>query len=406
MTPIKAVAIVAVMLLLHAASASAQLSPHDPATNQGVLDQVVSQFSTRAAGWQAVVMSAATWLFWTLGTISLVWTFGFMALRRADIAEFFAEFIRFILFFGFMLWLLRNGPSFAGSIIRSLQQLGDQAAGTAGASPSGIVDLGFMIWKQGVRNLSMLSPVDSAVGIVLSAVILIMLTAIAVNILLLLISGWILMYAGIFFLGFGGSRWTSDIAINYYKTVLSVAVQLFAMSLIVGIGINLLATFYAKMSKGPLNFDELGVMLVACFTLLLLVSRVPPLLGGIISGGGGGVHNMGIGAIAGAALGATSVAAAVGSAGVAGMGRGAEALIEAYQKANAAGSAVGGTGGEWGEVFSSAGAGNSDARGQSPLATAMGDTDPGDGSSLASAKGSDKQGGGWSSAWSPRLPRP
>ena len=33
-----------------------------------------------------------------------------MALRKADLAEFFAEFCRFILFFGFYLWLLRNGP--------------------------------------------------------------------------------------------------------------------------------------------------------------------------------------------------------------------------------------------------------------------------------------------------------
>jgi type IV secretion system protein TrbL len=52
-------------------------------------------------------MNAAMFLFWTLGTISLVFTFGFMALRKADIGEFFAEFIRFILFFGFFLWLLR-----------------------------------------------------------------------------------------------------------------------------------------------------------------------------------------------------------------------------------------------------------------------------------------------------------
>jgi type IV secretion system protein VirB6/type IV secretion system protein TrbL len=39
--------------------------------------------------------------------------------------------------------------------------------------------------------------------------------------LLLLASGWVLAYGGVFFLGFGGSRWTSDLAINYYKTVLN-----------------------------------------------------------------------------------------------------------------------------------------------------------------------------------------
>src|SRR5689334_3343249 len=71
--------------------------------------------------------------------------------------------------------------------------------------------------------------------------------------------------------------------------------------------------------------------------------------------------------------------AIVGSSGAAGMGRGAEALIEAEQKANATGSSAwGDSSGDWGDAFSSAGAGNSDAGGQSSLARAMGDVDAGD----------------------------
>src|SRR5690554_3583622 len=43
----------------------------------------------------------ASWLFWTLVVISMVWTFGMMALRKADIGEFFAEFTRFTITTGF-----------------------------------------------------------------------------------------------------------------------------------------------------------------------------------------------------------------------------------------------------------------------------------------------------------------
>jgi hypothetical protein len=74
--------------LLYSASAAAQLSFHDQMTNQGVLDQVISEFSIRAAAWQTVVMRAASWLFWTLGTISFTWTMGMLALKKADIGEF------------------------------------------------------------------------------------------------------------------------------------------------------------------------------------------------------------------------------------------------------------------------------------------------------------------------------
>ena len=340
-------ALIGVALALYSTAASAQL------TNQGMLDQVVTEFATRATSWQTVVMNAAMFLFWTLGTISLVFTFGFMALRKADIGEFFAEFIRFILFFGFFLWLLRYGPTFANSIIQSLARLGEQASGVASVTPSGIVDIGFMILKQAFRNSSIWSPVDSFIGVALSVGILILLAVVAVNMLLLLVSGWLLMYAGIFFLGFGGSRWTSDMAINYYKTVLGVAVQIMTMVLLVGIGNDLLSSFYARMNTGTLNFEELGVMLVFCVALLMLVNRVPPLIAGIITGSGiggaGGIGNFGAGAAIGAAMGAASMAAGAASvAGAAVMGGaasaagGMSAIKAAFEKA---GSSAGGESG-------------------------------------------------------------
>ncbi|WP_423461156.1 P-type conjugative transfer protein TrbL [Ottowia sp. VDI28] len=340
-------ALIGVTLALYSTAASAQL------TNQGMLDQVVTEFATRATSWQTVVMNAAMFLFWTLGTISLVFTFGFMALRKADIGEFFAEFIRFILFFGFFLWLLRYGPTFANSIIQSLARLGEQASGVASVTPSGIVDIGFMILKQAFRNSSIWSPVDSFIGVALSVGILILLAVVAVNMLLLLVSAWLLMYAGIFFLGFGGSRWTSDMAINYYKTVLGVAVQIMTMVLLVGIGNDLLSSFYARMNTGTLNFEELGVMLVFCVALLMLVNRVPPLVAGIITGSGiggaGGIGNFGAGAAIGAAMGAASMAAGAASvAGAAVMGGaasaagGMSAIKAAFEKA---GSSAGGESG-------------------------------------------------------------
>ena len=396
-------ALIGVTLALYSTAASAQL------TNQGMLDQVVTEFATRATAWQTVVMNAATFLFWTLGTISLVWTFGFMALRKADIGEFFAEFIRFILFFGFFLWLLRNGPAFANSIIQSLARIGEQASGVASVTPSGIVDIGFMILKQAFTNSSIWSPVDSFIGVALSVGILILLAVVAVNMLLLLVSGWLLMYAGIFFLGFGGSRWTSDMAINYYKTVLGVAVQIMTMVLLVGIGNDLLSSFYARMNTGTLNFEELGVMLVFCVALLMLVNRVPPLIAGIISGTGignaGGIGNFGAGAAVGAAMGAASVAAGAASmagaavmSGAANLAGGASAVKAAFEKAQ--GSATSDAGAGMDMMASMGGANTSSGQdsagaGASPFAQAagFGGSASGGSTSTGSSSGSPKGGG-------------
>ena len=365
-------------LAFYSTSASAQLS------NQGMLDQVVTEFATRASAWQAVVTDAASWLFWTLVVISMVWTFGMMALRKADIGEFFAELVRFTIFTGFFWWLLINGPAFANSIIQGLSRIGEQASGVSAVTPSGIVDVGFMIFKQALRNSSVWSPVDSLIGLLLSVGILVLLATIAVNMLLLLVSAWLLAYAGIFFLGFGGSRWTSDMAINYYKTVLGVAAQIMTMVLLIGIGNDLLSSFYAKMNKSTLNFEELAVMLVFCVALLMLVNRVPPLVAGVITGSGvggaGGIGNFGAGAVVGAAVGAAAMAA--GGAAMAGkalMGAasgaagGASALKAAFEKAQAA-MADGGGGGmpSFGGGGGDSGGGGGDAGTSTPLSEAAG----------------------------------
>jgi type IV secretion system protein TrbL len=374
-------ALIAVTLMLYSASAAAQL------TNEGMLDQVVTAFATRAASWQGAITAAATWLFWVLVMISMVWTGGMMALRGAGIQEFFSEFVRFIMFTGFYWWLLISGPAFAADIIKSLQMLGERASGVSSVTPSGIVDIGFMIWRQAISNLTIWSPVDSVVGLALSAAIMVLLAAVAVNMMLVIVSAWILMYAGVFYLGFGGSRWTSDMAISYYKTVLGVGMQLLTMIILIGIGVDLLNTFYAKMNKGTLNFDELGVMMVFCVTLLMLITRVPPLVASIVSGGGVGAASaigsgVGAGTVVGAAMAGVSMAgAAAGMAGGAIMGAaqnvagGASAIKAAFEKAGGAGASGESTGAMAAPAMGGASAGGSDGAGtagSTPFAKAAG----------------------------------
>lgn len=307
------------ILLFFSAEVFAELAYIDPSTNQSVLDQVVAKFQGKVKSWQKIIQGAAERLFWTLVLISMVWTFGMMLLRKADIADFFAEFTRFIIFTGFYFWLLTNavsGHNIAGTIIVSMQQLGGTAAGLpGGANHSSIVDTGVLIWTQATNNLTLMQPVDSLIAVVISLIILVVLAVIAVNMLLLLISSWVLMYAGIFFLGFGGARWTTDIAINYFKTVLSVGVQLFVMLLIVGIGSDLLTSFYTKMGKNVLNYEELAVMLIFSIAFFVLISKLPPLLAGIITGSSIG-SSAGIGGYtAGGFLAGAGTATAVASYG-------------------------------------------------------------------------------------------
>lgn len=315
--------------------------------NAGILDNVLARYSAASGAWEQIITARASWLFWTLTVISMVWTFGMMALRRGDLGEFFAEFARFTIFTGFFWWLLVNGPRFASTLVMSLRQMGAEATNLPSTlAPSGIVDIGFDIFFKILDQSSVWAPVDSGCGIIIGAVIMVVFASVGVNMLLLLISSWILAYAGIFFLGFGGSRWTSDMAIGYFRTVLNIGAQLFTMVLLVGIGKSFVDQYYTAMGAG-ISFKELGVMLVVAVVMLALVKTIPGLIGGLA---GGNTGSLGIGFGAWAALGAAAMgAAAIGTAGAAvvagatSFAGGAQALMAAVSHANAAASAGGGS---------------------------------------------------------------
>lgn len=382
----------ALFLCLWSASVSAAID------NSNILDTVLEKYASAASGWASIIVKHATWLFWTLVVISMVWTFGIMALKRADLGEFFAEFIRFIMFTGFFWWLLTNGPAFANSIINSMRQIGGEATGLGPSlSPSSIVDIGFDILFRVLDESSVWEPVDSLVGIVIAAIILVILALVGINMLLLLASAWILAYGGVFFLGFGGSRWTSDMAINYYKTVLGLGTQLFAMVLLVGIGKTIIEQYYTQMSAG-VSLKEMAVMLVVAIVLLVLTNKVPQLISGIITGasvGGAGIGSFGAGMAVGAAGMAAAAAATGGAAIAAGATQAAGGLQAVLAAANKASEGSGGGGaasavssmvsglGGGGESGASSGG---EQGGSSPLASAMGG-EGGNGES-ASASGS------------------
>jgi P-type conjugative transfer protein TrbL len=305
---------------------------------QNIFDDVENKYKTAASAWSTALTARASWLFWVLSLISMVWTHGMLLFRKADIAEFYGEFIRFIVFTGFFWWLLTNGPTMAIDIIDSLQILGGTASGVTGTTPSSIVDVGFKIFNTVVQQSSIASPVMSTAGIIMAIIVIAILALIAANMLILLVSGWILAYAGVFYLGFGGRRWTSDIAIAYFKTVLNIGVQLMTMILLVGIGQQFINAYYSQMDAN-INLNDMAAMLVSAIVLLVLVNKIPPLIGNIAQGGG--AHSLGGGFGSGSAIAAAGVAGAAaamaGSAAVAGAANiagGAQAVMAAAKQAS------------------------------------------------------------------------
>ena len=185
---------------------------------------------------------------------------------------------------------------------------------------------------------------------IIALIILIVCALIAVNMILLLCAAWVVLYAGIVFLGFGGCRWTSDMAINYYRTVLGIGVSLMTMQLIIGLGIKFLQDLVASTGTN-LDAPSLAIIMVACIILLVIAHRLPQMVAGMVVGGGhnGAVGSVGVMALLGTGIAMTSMAgSAAAAARTAGV---SQAAIDANQRlldriavlddANAAGSGNG-----------------------------------------------------------------
>lgn len=373
----KIITLFVVCFIIHTPQAVAAID------GQGILDDVQNQFQTSALAWAKTLTARASWLFWVLALISMVWTHGMLLFRKADIAEFYGEFIRFIMFTGFFWWLLINGPQMAHDIISSMQTIGNTASGISGTTPSRIVDVGFKIFNTVVQQSSIASPIMSTAGIIMAIIVIVMLALIAANMLILLVTGWILAYAGVFYLGFGGCRWTSDIAISYFKTVLNIGVQLMTMVLLVGIGQQFINAYYAQMDAN-MNLNDMASMLVAAIVLLVLVNKIPPMIGHIAQGGGtqalgGGFGAGSVIAAAGAAGAAAALAGSAAVASAANIAGGAQAVIAAAklasQDASSSADLVSRMGGIVNGAFDSGASSNASSTSTiSPMAAAMGDT--------------------------------
>lgn len=381
------------------------------AGTDGVLNQVTNEFMQASTNWAQVITTYATWLFWTLATMSLVWTFGFMAMRKADMGEFFAEFIRFVLFTGFYLWLLRNGPGFAMDIVRSLMTIGSKAGGVDELNPSTPISIGFEIVAKAAKSVSIFKPGDSLAIVLVCLIILLCLAAVAANVLMVLVTAWIMAYAGMFVLGFGGSRWTSDIAIGYFRAVAGIAMKLLAMTLMIGIATSVMDGLLKKID-GSASIEQLLVPCVVSFVLAMLIHTLPNIIAGLIPGGGAaagatGSYSAGSMASAGMQVAGTAsrMAGSVLSGGASMLGgmagsiasgvtSGAQSMYSAFRGMQS--SASGGMA-MAAQMVGMLGGGKSNDGGSSPLSGAMGLASMASGGmgsvSAASAKLSDSLGG-------------
>lgn len=296
-------ALVALLILVTWSNSSWAQASLDNA--DGMINEIGRRFQGQLAQWGVTIHAAATRIFWFLALVSLVWMGAQLILRKGDISDVMGELLRYVMFLGFFWWLLQNavdGANIANGLVNGLRTLGDQASGfPVGFDVSQLLQRGLDVVGRSIDTLEW-SSASSWFGFLLSLGIVVILVLVAVNFVLVKFGAYILIYAGIIFLGFGGARWTSDIALNYFKACIAQGVKLLTMSCIMAVSIGMMDEYFALLGEGSIPLRTMVGYLVVTIVLALFITKVPDILAGVMSGHvtGHGLGNIGVGAAAAA----------------------------------------------------------------------------------------------------------
>jgi type IV secretion system protein TrbL len=288
------------------------------AQSVNVLDSIVQQFQTQAAGWEGTLTSLALQTFGILATIELAWAAFRLAFRGADVGEWLAEIVNQILFIGFFLALLQNSSTWGTAIVDSFRQAG-RAAGGVGVAPSDVFAAGVLLGQKVLDHMSGWDPAMSVALMLAAIVIEVCFALIAAWMVVTLVQSYIVIAAGIINMAFGGSRWTKDIAIATVRYTVSVGAKLMMLQLLVSIGQNII-TNWANQFTDLTNSSLL--ILIGCSIVMVAIVKIVPdefqkVVGGASLSSGSALVGASAavgGAVAGVALGMTGAGAMAGNA--------------------------------------------------------------------------------------------
>jgi type IV secretion system protein TrbL len=276
------------------------------AQSVNVLDQIVMEFKTRAAGWESTLRSFAMGTFGILATIELAWAAIRLAFRRSDVSEWLAEIVNQILFLGFFLALLENSVTWGQAIVNSFRQAAG-AAGGGGIAPSDVFAAGVKIASMVLSQMSIWHPEASAGLMVAGIVIEICFALMAAFMVLALVESFLIISMGVLFMAFGGTRWTKDFAISTVRYTVSVGAKLFVLQLLVSIGASLIQTWANSFTD--VTDASLCILVGSSIVMLALVKVLPETMQSIVNG-----SSMASGsALVGAALAVGGATAALGA---------------------------------------------------------------------------------------------
>src|SRR5437016_1601895 len=341
------VILVGLVLLTVTAIAHAQ-GPNSVNGPSSILDE----YKSLQNSWITKLLGAAQRLFFLLAGIEVAWSFTLLAIEKADFQARTATIVRKIMWVGIFYAILLYGVTPGGggwipAIIDSFHILGQNASSVGPLGPSAIVGFGVNMCVDllySLKGADFLTSFASSMALVFCAVIIfIAYLAIAIQFVVAMVESYLVIGAGVIFLGFGGSRWTAAYVERYIAYAVSVGMKILVLYLLVGAGMTVSQGWIQVAQNAATSTDpaRTGFDLAAAAVMFLCVCWMSPkissaMLGGVASMSGGDLAGVGMG-VGLAAVGAGVVATQFAT-------RGSDAVSKVKEAASAGSRGPGGGG--------------------------------------------------------------
>jgi len=262
-------------------------NPAFAVTEQNIPSQIQQNFEKKVKVYAPKLQQAAKSILHSLGVISLVLTFGFMAMRgELEIGSAAAQLIKFALIIGFFTWLI-DSPQYLKNIYEGFDTLGTSAGNVKFDE---ITNRIYAMWSTIFDQSSIWEPGQSIVfGLV----------GIAATIAILFLVGQALMiyaftifsvYIGVFWLGFAGLEQTRPWAIHAISNVVRWSAKWMLMLILISISFSLVNDALINMK----DITSAVTLLIVSLLTVSISTGITSFVDSYFSGMGGGENNRGM----------------------------------------------------------------------------------------------------------------
>ena len=253
-----------------------------------ILTDIVRDYEAISTAWFSALSPIAHRIFWVLVAIQLTWTAMWWALDREDGLGALASLLRQVVAIGFFYALLVNGGTWIPAVTQSFSQAGAAAAGITNLSPTGVFDQGLALANKILNATAARGLLDKFLASVLAGitalVVVIAFAIIAAQLLVVLVESFIVIGAGVLFLGFAGSQWTRFFTERYLSYVASVGVKLFVLYLIMGVGMGIAARWMSVLERGGFSPIPFFYVMGGSLVFVFLTWHIPSVAGSLTAG--------------------------------------------------------------------------------------------------------------------------